>query len=97
MNTFTVKTIPVPQYHQNRRADLMIDAGEFAIALSKVMPHLLAEEMGRDPDPDAEPAMIDDRSINGLLAGLRVVGDMLSDEGSSMAAEAHRAALEGQS
>jgi hypothetical protein len=95
MNTFTVKTIPVPQYHQNRRADLMIDAGEFAIALSKVMPYLLAEEIGRDPD--AEPAVISDRSINGLLAGLRVVGDMLSNEGSSMAAEAYRAALEGQS
>jgi hypothetical protein len=59
------------------------------------MPYLLAEEIGRDPD--AEPAVISDRSINGLLAGLRVVGDMLSNEGSSMAAEAYRAALEGQS
>lgn len=95
MNTLKIKTIPVVPYHQNRRADLMIDAGEFAIALSRVLDRWMIEEMDRDED--AEPAMFDDRTVGGLLAGLRVVGDTLVNEGSNMAADALQAETEARS
>lgn len=79
---------PAELYQQQQRAELMIAAGEFAVAVKTIIDHNELEAV----EDDAGRGPLNDRTIDGLLGGLKVIGNLLSDEGHALKAQLEKAA-----
>ncbi|MBV0932371.1 hypothetical protein [Marinobacterium weihaiense] len=61
-----------------QQARLMIEAGEFILAIIAI------HEQRRIADHDEQPSPFNDRTLAGLMSGLRMAGDLLWTEGSEI-------------